>query len=224
MINRFFNNQKFGNFTSNIIIARTFASKMQASSTSNTRDSAGKRLGIKKLGDHYVMPNDIIVRQRGFKWHPKHNVVSGRDHTIHAAVEGIVHYEKRMDFYKRRTEVSVIPKLIPNNAKYGSPPPFPYVFHPEQFPELAKSNPEPYKRKQRVHVVTEKLQQNHAKKVERQGIAAKRNLTSFPMELLNNLTNQEDLPSLSEQMINRANLLEETEISSENFEENTINV
>jgi large subunit ribosomal protein L27 len=74
-------------------LIRNFASKMQASSTSNTKDSRGKALGLKKHGDQYVYPGDIIVRQRGFKWHPKHNVTVGKDHTIAAAVEGIVKYE-----------------------------------------------------------------------------------------------------------------------------------
>ncbi len=45
-----------------------FASKMQASSTKNKKDSAGKRVGVKKFGGQEVQPNDIICRQRGFKW------------------------------------------------------------------------------------------------------------------------------------------------------------
>lgn len=73
---------------------RYFASKMQASSTQNTKDSAGRRLGIKKYGGEEVMPGDIIVRQRGFKWKSGKNVIVGKDQTIHAKVEGIVHFRE----------------------------------------------------------------------------------------------------------------------------------
>ena len=224
MISRIFINPNSYSLSSNIGIARSFASKMQASSTNNTKDSKGRALGLKKLGDQYVMPGDIIVRQRGFKWHPKHNVISGRDHTIHAAVEGIVHFEKRPDYFKRRTEVSVIPALLPNNVKYGSPPPLPYVYHPEQFPELAKNNPKPFIMKKREEIVKEKNYTYHAKKVERQGVAAKRNINTFPIELLANIATTDDGPNFKEQMVNRAFELEETLHGTENFEENTINI
>ena len=118
-----------------------------ATSTSNTRGSKGQARGIKKLGDQYVYPGDKIVTQKGFKWYPKHNVHAGKDYSIHASVEGIVNYEKRPDFFKRRVEISVIPTAIPNLPKFQVSPPHPYTYHPEQFPELAHANPEPWARK-----------------------------------------------------------------------------
>ena len=68
-------------------ICRNFSTKMQASSTSKTKDSAGRRLGVKKFGGEEVFPNDIVIRQRGFKWRPGKNTISGLDHTIHSRVE-----------------------------------------------------------------------------------------------------------------------------------------
>ena len=65
---------------------------MQASSTQNGRDSIGRRLGLKKFGGEEVYPNDIIARQRGFKWKTGENVVVGKDQTVHAACEGIVQF------------------------------------------------------------------------------------------------------------------------------------
>lgn len=64
-----------------------FASKMQASSTNKTKDSAGRRLGVKKFGGQEVFPNDILLRQRGLKWKPGKNTISGKDHTIHSKIE-----------------------------------------------------------------------------------------------------------------------------------------
>ena len=68
---------------------RFFASKMQAGSTKNTKDSAGRRLGVKKFTGEEVFPDDIIIRQRGFKFHPGTNTYYGRDHTIHSKIEVI---------------------------------------------------------------------------------------------------------------------------------------
>lgn len=59
-------------------------------STSNGRDSRGRRLGVKKFGSQAVIPGNIIIRQRGTKWHPGKNVGMGRDHTIFALVAGKV--------------------------------------------------------------------------------------------------------------------------------------
>ena len=58
-----------------------------AGSTSNSKDSAGRRLGIKKWGRAEVLENEILLRQRGFKWRPGHHVHYGKDHTIHASTE-----------------------------------------------------------------------------------------------------------------------------------------
>ena len=84
------------------------AHKKAGGSSRNGRDSAGRRLGIKKFGGEQVVPGNIIVRQRGTKWHPGRNVGLGKDHTIYALVEGHVAFKKNGPRGKR-TEVSVQP-------------------------------------------------------------------------------------------------------------------
>jgi len=64
------------------------AHKKGQGSTQNNRDSAGRRLGVKKYGGEAVIPGNIIIRQRGTKVHPGKNVGMGKDHTIFALVEG----------------------------------------------------------------------------------------------------------------------------------------
>jgi len=66
------------------------AHKKAGGSSRNGRDSAGRRLGVKKYGGEKVIPGNIILRQRGTKWHPGENVGMGRDHTIFSKVEGEV--------------------------------------------------------------------------------------------------------------------------------------
>ncbi len=68
------------------------AHKKAGGSSRNGRDSAGRRLGVKKFGGEHVIPGNIIVRQRGTKWHPGENVGMGRDHTIYATAEGHVSF------------------------------------------------------------------------------------------------------------------------------------
>ena len=70
------------------------AHKKAGGSSRNGRDSEGRRLGIKKFGGEAVIPGNIIVRQRGTKWHPGENVGIGKDHTIFAKVEGNVAFRK----------------------------------------------------------------------------------------------------------------------------------
>ncbi len=70
------------------------AHKKAGGSSRNGRDSAGRRLGVKKYGGEYVIPGNIILRQRGTKTHPGENVGLGRDHTIFATVEGNVRFHK----------------------------------------------------------------------------------------------------------------------------------
>lgn len=82
------------------------AHKKSGGSSRNGRDSAGKRLGIKKFGGEAVIPGNIIVRQCGTKWHPGENVGLGRDYTIFALTEGKVSFRKGA---KGRTFVSVDP-------------------------------------------------------------------------------------------------------------------
>ena len=81
------------------------AHKKAGGSSRNGRDSAGKRLGVKKFGGEAVIPGNIIIRQRGTKWHPGKNVGLGRDYTIFALVEGKVAFKKALG----RTIVNVEP-------------------------------------------------------------------------------------------------------------------
>ncbi len=69
------------------------AHKKGGGSTKNGRDSNSKRLGVKAFGGEYVIPGNIIVRQRGTKFHPGENVSMGKDHTIFAVTEGYVVFE-----------------------------------------------------------------------------------------------------------------------------------
>ena len=82
------------------------AHKKAGGSSRNGRDTAGRRLGIKKYGGEKVIPGNIIVRQRGTKWKPGDNVGLGKDHTIFALIEGQVKFRTRAD---GRTFVSVQP-------------------------------------------------------------------------------------------------------------------
>ncbi|WP_169544194.1 50S ribosomal protein L27 [Sneathiella aquimaris] len=71
------------------------AHKKAGGSSRNGRDSAGRRLGIKKYGGEAVIPGNIILRQRGTKWYPGENVGMGKDHTIFAVTEGKVTFTKK---------------------------------------------------------------------------------------------------------------------------------
>jgi large subunit ribosomal protein L27 len=70
------------------------AHKKGQGTSRNGRDSASKRLGVKKFGGEAVIPGNIILRQRGTKYHPGKNVGMGRDHTLYALVEGKVQFDK----------------------------------------------------------------------------------------------------------------------------------
>ena len=70
------------------------ATKKAGGSSRNGRDSAGRRLGIKKYGGESVISGNIIARQRGTKWHPGSGVGIGTDHTIFAMVDGVVKFIK----------------------------------------------------------------------------------------------------------------------------------
>ena len=71
------------------------AHKKSGGSSRNGRDTAGRRLGVKKFGGEAVIPGNIIIRQRGTKYHPGENVGIGRDHTIFATSEGKVIFERK---------------------------------------------------------------------------------------------------------------------------------
>ena len=86
------------------------AHKKAGGSSRNGRDSAGRRLGIKKFGGEAVVPGNIICRQRGTKWWPGEVVGLGRDHTIFAKTDGHVSFRKGL---KNRTFISVVPAPEP---------------------------------------------------------------------------------------------------------------
>lgn len=69
------------------------AHKKGGGSSRNGRDSAGRRLGVKRFGGEFVTPGTIIVRQHGTKFHPGNNVGMGRDYTIYAVASGYVKFE-----------------------------------------------------------------------------------------------------------------------------------
>ena len=73
------------------------AHKKAGGSSRNGRDSAGRRLGVKKSDGQYVIPGNIIIRQRGTKFHLGKNVGIGRDHTIFALIEGRVQFSSKRD-------------------------------------------------------------------------------------------------------------------------------
>jgi large subunit ribosomal protein L27 len=87
------------------------AHKKSGGSSSNGRDTIGKRLGVKKFGGEAVVPGNIIIRQRGTKWHPGKNVGLGRDFTIFAVAEGHVEFKKSTG---GKVYVSVAPSPKPN--------------------------------------------------------------------------------------------------------------
>jgi large subunit ribosomal protein L27 len=82
------------------------AHKKAGGSSRNGRDSAGRRLGVKKFGGEHVLGGNILVRQRGTKWHPGANVGVGTDHTLFALVDGEVHFKTRG---KGRSVISILP-------------------------------------------------------------------------------------------------------------------
>lgn len=82
------------------------AHKKAGGSSRNGRDSAGRRLGVKKFGGESVIAGNILARQRGTQWHPGRNVGIGRDHTLFALIDGCVEFRTKGN---GRTFVSVNP-------------------------------------------------------------------------------------------------------------------
>ena len=82
------------------------AHKKAGGSSRNGRDSDGRRLGVKKFGGEKVVSGNILVRQRGTKWHPGQNVGIGKDHTIFATEAGRVFFRETAN---GRTTISVMP-------------------------------------------------------------------------------------------------------------------
>jgi large subunit ribosomal protein L27 len=82
------------------------AHKKAGGSSRNGRDSAGRRLGVKKFGGQEVIAGNILVRQRGTKFHPGANVGIGRDHTLFALTDGAVKFIRT---HLDRTFVTIVP-------------------------------------------------------------------------------------------------------------------
>jgi large subunit ribosomal protein L27 len=82
------------------------AHKKGVGSSKNGRESESKRLGVKIYGGQIATAGNIIVRQRGTKHHPGKNTFMGKDHTIHAAIDGIVKFEKKKG---GKSYISIIP-------------------------------------------------------------------------------------------------------------------
>lgn len=93
------------------------AHKKGVGSTDNGRDSKSKRLGVKLFGGQEARAGNIIVRQRGTKFHPGENVYMGKDFTLHAAIDGVISFRKRRH---DRTFVSVLPNG--NGTAVAEPP------------------------------------------------------------------------------------------------------
>ncbi|MDO8358536.1 MAG: 50S ribosomal protein L27 [Devosia sp.] len=84
------------------------AHKKAGGSSRNGRDTAGRRLGVKKFGGEAVIAGNIIIRQRGTKWHPGTGVGIGVDHTIYAMTDGTVSFKTRAN---QKSFVSVLPAM-----------------------------------------------------------------------------------------------------------------
>ncbi len=82
------------------------AHKKAGGSTRNGRDSESKRLGVKKFGGEVVVPGNIIVRQRGTRFHPGVNVGMGKDHTLFAKINGVVQFQEKGE--KKRKFVNIV--------------------------------------------------------------------------------------------------------------------
>lgn len=87
------------------------AHKKGVGSTDNGRDSKSKRLGVKLFGGQHAKAGNILVRQRGTKYHPGENVYMGRDFTLHASIEGTVTFRRRR---KNRMYVNIMPNGTAN--------------------------------------------------------------------------------------------------------------
>ena len=85
------------------------AHKKAGGSSRNGRDSPGQRLGVKRFGGQRVLAGNILVRQRGTKFHPGDNVGIGKDHTLFALTDGQVAFRtKRLG----RTYISIVPTMV----------------------------------------------------------------------------------------------------------------
>jgi len=99
------------------------AHKKAGGSSRNGRDSKSKRLGVKRFGDQQVIAGNILVRQRGTKFHPGLNVGRGKDDTLYATADGIVKFKRHGP--KNRQFISVIPPELQQAAAVPVPAPAP---------------------------------------------------------------------------------------------------
>lgn len=86
------------------------AHKKSGGSSNNGRDSEGRRLGLKKSGGQAVIPGNIIIRQRGTKYHPGENVGMGKDHTI-------LPWLKARSYLRKKPTTKLLFRLLPNRPK-----------------------------------------------------------------------------------------------------------
>ena len=84
------------------------AHKKGVGSSRNGRDSESQRLGVKRFGGQFVKAGNILVRQRGTKFHPGNNVKKGSDDTLFAIIDGIVNFERKD---RDRLKISVSPQI-----------------------------------------------------------------------------------------------------------------
>jgi large subunit ribosomal protein L27 len=119
------------------------AHKKGVGSTDNGRDSKSKRLGVKLFGGQQAIAGNILVRQRGTKYHAGENVYMGRDHTLHAAIDGVVTFKRHKN---HRSFVSVLPAAAPavaetpakvKSAKPAAQPVAPVVEEPAAVVDVA---------------------------------------------------------------------------------------
>ena len=96
------------------------AHKKAGGSSRNGRDTAGRRLGVKKYGGEAVVAGNIIIRQRGTKMKPGLHVGLGKDHTIFALMDGHVKFQRKAE---GRVHVSVEPLAAPQAANDDAQPP-----------------------------------------------------------------------------------------------------
>jgi len=84
------------------------AHKKGVGSSRNGRDSESQRLGVKRFGGQFVKAGNILVRQRGTKFHPGNNVKKGSDDTLFSIIDGIVNFERKD---RNRLKISVYPQI-----------------------------------------------------------------------------------------------------------------
>jgi len=84
------------------------AHKKGVGSSRNGRDSESQRLGVKRFGGQFVKAGNILVRQRGTKFHPGNNVKKGSDDTLFAIIDGVVNFERKD---RNRMKISVYPNI-----------------------------------------------------------------------------------------------------------------